>query len=79
VAGDAFLSKETALEGAAIHLTILPVTVDCASCGFKGPYAVGEPDVHNSQRVVECPRCQQATPVVGGRGVQDLEMVLEED
>ena len=73
------LSRETALEGAAIHLTMLPITVDCPTCGFKGPYAAAELDVHDPPPVVECPRCKQATPVVGGRGVQDLEMVLEED
>jgi hydrogenase nickel incorporation protein HypA/HybF len=73
------LSKETALEGAAMQLTVLPITLDCASCGFKGPYAAGELDVHNPPPVVECPQCGQATPAAGGRGVQDLEMVLEED
>lgn len=74
------LSRETALEGAAVHLTVLPITVDCATCGFKGAWEAGEElDVHNPPPVVECPRCKQATPVVGGRGVQDLEMMLEED
>jgi len=73
------LAKDTALEGSGIHLTLLPVHLECAACGFKGPYAPGERDAHIEPLVVECPRCKQATPVTGGRGVQDLEMVLEED
>ncbi len=72
------LSKETALEGTVIHLAVIPAGVECATCGFKGAYTEAL-DAHHPSLMVECPRCKQVTPVVGGRGVKDLEMVLEED
>ena len=73
------LSKGTALEGAKIILGILPLGIDCASCGFKGEYTSPDLDVHNPPPVVECPKCKQPTAIQGGRCVKDLELVLMEE
>jgi len=70
-------SKGTLLETAALDLTVIPVSVRCA-CGFDGPYAGEDLDVHSRLPVVECPQCKAVVPVQGGRGVPKLELILED-
>jgi Zn finger protein HypA/HybF involved in hydrogenase expression len=70
-------SKGTLLESAALDLTVIPVGVKC-DCGFDGPYAGDDLDVHSRLPVVECPGCKTVVPVHGGRGVPRLEVVVEE-
>lgn len=68
------LTKGTALEGAFLNLIILPVSVDCSKCGFRGPLPMGAVDPHDALPLAECPQCGSLTPVQGGRGVESIEL-----
>ncbi len=73
------LSQGTVLEGALLNLTILPVTLACAQCGFNGPLPLGAADPHAALPMAECPRCGALSPVQGGRGVESIELKWEEE
>lgn len=68
------LSQGTALEGARLHLVILPATLSCPQCGFQGPLPLGAADPHEALPMVDCPRCGALTPVQDGRGVESIEL-----
>ena len=68
------LSQGTALEGASLHLVILPATLACPQCGFRGPLPLGAADPHEALPMVDCPQCGALTPVQDGRGVESIEL-----
>jgi hydrogenase nickel incorporation protein HypA/HybF len=68
------LTKGTVLEGARLELIILPVTLSCPQCGFQGPLPMGAADPHDALPLVDCPQCGALTPVLGGRGVESIEL-----
>lgn len=77
----AFLSEAegTPLEGATLHVTVLPAKAICPAC--QGPKDVDLPwdPAHGSVRI-SCPDCGADLEIVGVRGVQILRatMVLED-
>ena len=71
-------SQDTPLAGATLELTIVPPEVNCPSCGFHGPLGDDRIDPHNPDPIMECPACNRLTTVEGGRGVQQLELILAE-
>ena len=68
------LTKGTVLEGALLNLIILPVTLSCSQCRFQGPLPMGAVDPHDALPLAECPQCGDLTPVLGGRGVESIEL-----
>ncbi len=68
------LTRGTVLEGALLNLIILPVTVSCSQCGHQGPLPMGAVDPHDALPLAECPQCGALTPVLGGRGVESIEL-----
>jgi len=73
------LSQGTVLEGARLHLVILPATLACPQCGFRGPLPLGAADPHEALPMVDCPRCGALTPVQDGRGVESIELNWEDE
>jgi hydrogenase nickel incorporation protein HypA/HybF len=73
------LSQGTVLEGARLHLVILPATLSCPQCGFRGPLPLGAADPHEALPMVDCPRCGALTPVQDGRGVESIELNWEDE
>ena len=73
------LSQGTALEGARLHLAILPATLACSQCGFRGPLPLGAADPHEALPMADCPRCGALTPVQDGRGVESIELHWEDE
>ena len=71
------LVKGTPLENSRLRLTIEPVTLVCAKCGYQGALAEGEVDPHDQSPLVECPQCGAVNPVQGGRGVESIELRWE--
>ena len=78
--GFAALSKDTPLEGASLKLDIVAAQVKCPGCGFEGAkprHDVGEDDPHDHEPWGECPKCGALCPLVGGRGVEAIEVEVD--
>jgi len=73
------LSQGTVLEGARLHLLILPATLACPQCGFRGPLPLGAVDPHEALPMAECPQCGALTLVQDGRGVESIKLAWEEE
>jgi Zn finger protein HypA/HybF involved in hydrogenase expression len=71
------LVKGTPLENSRLLLTIEPVTLVCAKCGYKGALPEDAVDPHDHSPLVECPQCGAVNPVQGGRGVESIELRWE--
>jgi Zn finger protein HypA/HybF involved in hydrogenase expression len=71
------LTKGTPLETAQLILTVAPVTLNCAGCGRQETLGEGQVDPHAPLPLAQCPRCGQVAPVLGGRGVESLELVCD--
>lgn len=71
------LIRDTPLAGAALQLTIIPGTISCAKCGFQGP-CEKDLDGHDPLPCTECPQCGTISGVMGGRGIEAIELVLED-
>jgi hydrogenase nickel insertion protein HypA len=69
-------TKGSVLEGAKLSITIFPANLNCP-CGFKGQAGEGV-DHHESMPVGICPKCGNLSRVEGGRGVEDIELEIEE-
>jgi Zn finger protein HypA/HybF involved in hydrogenase expression len=72
------LVKDTILEKSQLNLIIEPATLHCPKCGFKGPLGEGEADPHDVSPLAPCPECGAISAVLGGRGVESIELIWEE-
>ena len=70
------LTRDTILEKAHLNLIVEPATLACAGCGYKGECPEGQVDGHNPIPYTECPECGGVASVVGGRGVESIELVV---
>lgn len=70
-------SKGTVLAGLPLELTVVSPDVECSQCGFDGPLPRDEADPHDPDPIVECPRCGAPAPVRGGRGVQQIQLIVD--
>ncbi|MDD5630370.1 MAG: hydrogenase maturation nickel metallochaperone HypA [Elusimicrobia bacterium] len=66
----------TQLAGAELELAVIPARFKCR-CGFAGPADEGV-DHHSDLPIAECPRCGTVCRVEGGRGVEGIELEVEE-
>jgi Zn finger protein HypA/HybF involved in hydrogenase expression len=66
----------TQLEGAQLRLTVVPARFKCV-CGFAGAAGEGV-DHHSDMPIAECPRCGTVCRVDGGRGVEGIDLEVEE-
>ncbi|MDP6545839.1 MAG: hydrogenase/urease maturation nickel metallochaperone HypA [Phycisphaerae bacterium] len=71
-------TSDTPLAGAGLELTIIQPEVNCPSCGFHGPFPGDRIDPHNPDPIMECPACSSPAAVAGGRGIQQVELLLVE-
>ena len=71
------LVKDTPLKNSRLVLTIEPVTLVCAKCGYKGALVEGTVDPHDQSPLVACPQCGEVNPVQGGRGIESIELRWE--
>lgn len=71
------LADSTVLKDAELRLTVDPGRVNCPGCGFEGLVGAGDVDCHDAAPAQPCPRCGQVLPVMGGRGVSDIEIEIE--
>ena len=71
-------TRGTPLAGARLELTIVQPEVNCPSCGFHGAFPDDRIDPHNPDPIMACPACGKPAAVEGGRGIQQLELLLAE-
>ncbi len=66
----------TQMEGAELSLTVVPARIKC-ECGHEGAAGEGV-DHHCDMPIAECPRCGEVCRVSGGRGVDGIDLEVEE-
>lgn len=71
------LIRETPLAGAQLNLTVVPASIHCPKCGFQGP-CQEDVDGHEPLPVTGCPTCGTLVGVTGGRGIETIELILDE-
>ena len=71
------IKRGTILDKTHLELEIVPARIECPKCGFKGD-AGEDVDGHDSSPVAECPRCGHVSMVQGGRGIEPIELVIDE-
>ena len=71
-------SQGTVLEGAALELNVVPARIVCPACGFTKDAAEGEIDSHDPSPYVPCPKCGTLCGVEGGRGIREIELVIDD-
>jgi hydrogenase nickel insertion protein HypA len=72
------IAQDSLLRNAILTLHIIPSRIECDKCGYTGDVS-DELDGHDPNPVAECPRCGAVSMVVGGRGVDPIELVLDDD
>jgi hydrogenase nickel incorporation protein HypA/HybF len=71
-------STGTLLEKAKLNLEIIPGSICCEACDRTHMILPGEADVHAAMPVVPCPECGIPCVVRGGRGIQSLDVDVEQ-
>jgi hydrogenase nickel insertion protein HypA len=71
------LARETALAGSTLKLNVIPGSISCPKCGYQGA-CKEDVDGHDPLPCSECPQCGTISGVIGGRGVEAIELVLED-
>jgi hydrogenase nickel incorporation protein HypA/HybF len=69
------LILDTPLSGATLSLEVIPGTISCPKCGYQGA-CQADLDCHDPLPVTECPQCGTVSGVIGGRGVEAIELIL---
>lgn len=71
------LARETALSGSTLRLEVIPGSIACPKCGYQGA-CQEDVDGHDPLPCTECPQCGTIAGIIGGRGVEAIELVLED-
>lgn len=74
----AVLVRGTPLERSRLTLTLIPPLCDCRSCGYAAPLAIEHHHHHEPLPVAECPQCRRLAPLTGGRGVEAIDLIVDD-
>jgi len=72
------LSTGTVLDGCSLDVTVIPAELTCPKCGHAGTVKLDDDAGHMAMPAAECPECGEVVPVKGGRGVEPVEVVVDE-
>jgi len=72
------LVKGTILEKSPLNLVLVPATMKCPMCHYNGPCPEGQADGHDPMPYAECPSCGTVSGLLGGRGVESVELLLDD-
>jgi Zn finger protein HypA/HybF involved in hydrogenase expression len=72
------LAQGTPLEKSRLTLTLMPVYLECPACGHTEPYLTEPLPGHEPLPGVRCPKCQTPVGLLGGIGVEAIELILAE-
>jgi hydrogenase nickel incorporation protein HypA/HybF len=68
----------TPLEGAALRLDIIPGRIHCDRCDRDEVVGPDDADPHSHAPVMPCPDCGTPCRVEGGRGIEPIDLVIDE-
>jgi hydrogenase nickel insertion protein HypA len=71
------LIRDTPLSDAILQLKVIPGSISCVKCGYQGN-CQEDVDGHDPLPITECPQCGTVSAVIGGRGVEAIELILED-
>lgn len=71
------LVQNTPLASSTLRLEVIPGLISCPRCGYQGESPPGV-DGHDPLPCIECPQCGTLTGITGGRGIEAIELVLED-
>jgi hydrogenase nickel incorporation protein HypA/HybF len=71
------LVRDTPLSGATLNLQIIPGTISCPKCGYQGN-CQEDVDGHDPMPITDCPQCGTVSGVIGGRGIEAIELILKD-
>jgi hydrogenase nickel insertion protein HypA len=71
------LVRDTPLSSSTLQLNVIPGSISCPKCGYQGT-CQEDVDGHNPLPCTECPQCGTVAGVIGGRGVEAIELILED-
>jgi Zn finger protein HypA/HybF involved in hydrogenase expression len=72
------LAQGTPLEQSRLTLTLIQPRYECRSCGYAAPFVIGHHHHHEPLPVAECPQCRTLAPLTGGRGVEAIDLVVDD-
>ena len=72
------LVKDTPIKGAKLSLIVVRARINCPDCGYQGEPGEGGADPHDPLPCAQCPSCGRVSGVLGGRGVESIELVLND-
>ncbi len=59
-------------------IEVVPGWFKCEKCGREQQTGIGDTDAHASLPVVECPVCGSVCIVNGGRGIEPMDIAIEQ-
>ncbi len=68
--------RGTPLEGCRLNLTLIPPKWECHACGAAG--VLDQKTYPETSPLIMCSGCGKPVVLQGGRGVETLELILEE-
>ena len=71
------LVRDTPLTDAVLQLQVIPGSISCPKCGYQGNCPEGV-DGHDPLPITDCPQCGTVSGVIGGRGIEAIELILED-
>ncbi len=72
-------AEGTPVDGAVLHVTVVPATAFCPSCNEDRPFELPRSRAHEVPKIL-CPECGAPLELRGGRGfvIRSATMVLED-
>ena len=71
-------ASDTLLRNAKLLVEVVPAKYKCGACGHEGVVGLGDADPHDAMPVKSCPKCGAVCMVEGGRGIEPMDVMVEE-
>jgi len=71
-------ASDTLLKNAKLVVEVVPAVYKCGGCGHEGTVGLGDADPHDAMPVKGCPKCGAVCMVEGGRGIEPMDVTVED-
>jgi Zn finger protein HypA/HybF involved in hydrogenase expression len=75
----ALLSANTPLETCELTIRVDRAMIECPECLHSGEFTGDDEDVHSLSPYTECPDCGKLIPVLGGKGINKIELIFGQE